>query len=74
MAFIFKTPLEKNMVIDTEPKFIFAEGVVGIENTFVVRVQVESVAGIEIKSITFQWYYKPTDNGPPKLGGPVCLS
>jgi hypothetical protein len=33
MAFIFKTPLEKNMVIDTEPKFIFAEGVVGIENT-----------------------------------------
>jgi len=32
----FKTPLEKNMVIAIEPKFIFPEGVVGIENTFVV--------------------------------------
>lgn len=32
----FKTPLEKNMVIALEPKFIFPEGVVGIENTFVV--------------------------------------
>jgi Xaa-Pro dipeptidase len=31
-----KTPLEKNMVIAIEPKFIFPEGVVGIENTFVV--------------------------------------
>ncbi len=32
----FKTPLEKNMVIAIEPKFIFQEGAVGIENTFVV--------------------------------------
>lgn len=32
----FKTPLEKGMVIAVEPKFIFPEGVVGIENTFVV--------------------------------------
>ncbi len=32
----FKTPLEKNMVIAIEPKFIFPEGVVGTENTFVV--------------------------------------
>jgi len=32
----FKTPLEKNMVIALEPKFIFPEGAVGIENTFVV--------------------------------------
>jgi len=32
----FKTPLEKNMVIAIEPKFIFPEGAVGIENTFVV--------------------------------------
>lgn len=31
-----KTPLEKNMVIALEPKFIFPEGAVGIENTFVV--------------------------------------
>jgi Xaa-Pro dipeptidase len=32
----FRTPLEKNMVIAIEPKFVFPEGVVGIENTFVV--------------------------------------
>ena len=32
----FKTPLEKGMVIALEPKFIFSEGAVGIENTFVV--------------------------------------
>ncbi|SHJ16039.1 M24 family metallopeptidase [Desulfosporosinus lacus] len=32
----FKTPLEKNMVIAIEPKFIFPEGAVGIENTFLV--------------------------------------
>ena len=32
----FKTPLEKGMIIAVEPKFIFPEGTVGIENTFVV--------------------------------------
>ncbi len=32
----FKTPLEKGMIIAVEPKFIFPEGAVGIENTFVV--------------------------------------
>jgi len=32
----FKTPLKKDMVIALEPKFIFPEGAVGIENTFVV--------------------------------------
>ena len=32
----FKTPLEKDMVIAIEPKFVFLEGAVGIENTFVV--------------------------------------
>ncbi|KAF1086784.1 Xaa-Pro dipeptidase [Sporotomaculum syntrophicum] len=32
----FKTPLEKDMVIALEPKFIFPEGVVGVENTCVV--------------------------------------
>jgi len=32
----FKTPLEPGMVIALEPKFIFPEGVVGIENTCVV--------------------------------------
>jgi Xaa-Pro aminopeptidase len=32
----FKTPLEKGMVIAVEPKFVFPEGAVGIENTFVV--------------------------------------
>ncbi len=32
----FKTPLKKGMVIAVEPKFIFPEGAVGIENTFVV--------------------------------------
>jgi len=32
----FKTPLEQGMVIALEPKFIFPEGVVGVENTCVV--------------------------------------
>ena len=32
----FKIPLEKGMVIAIEPKFIFPEGVVGLENTYVV--------------------------------------
>jgi len=32
----FKTPLEKGMIIAVEPKFIFPEGAVGIENTYVV--------------------------------------
>ncbi len=32
----FKIPLEKGMVIAIEPKFVFPEGVVGIENTYVV--------------------------------------
>lgn len=32
----FKMPLEEGMVIALEPKFIFPEGAVGIENTFVV--------------------------------------
>lgn len=36
MARGFKIPLEKGMVIALEPKFVFPEGVVGIENTFVV--------------------------------------
>ncbi|HBV88739.1 MAG TPA: aminopeptidase P family protein [Desulfosporosinus sp.] len=36
LALGFKTTLEKNMVIAIEPKFIFPEGAVGIENTFVV--------------------------------------
>lgn len=33
----FKIPLEKGMVLALEPKFVFPEGAVGIENTFVVR-------------------------------------
>ncbi|MFZ5642610.1 MAG: M24 family metallopeptidase [Bacillota bacterium] len=32
----FKTPLEAGMVIALEPKFVFPDGAVGIENTFVV--------------------------------------
>ncbi|MFZ5648620.1 MAG: M24 family metallopeptidase [Bacillota bacterium] len=32
----FKTPLESGMVLALEPKFVFPEGAVGIENTFVV--------------------------------------
>lgn len=32
----FKTPLETGMTLALEPKFIFPEGAVGIENTFVV--------------------------------------
>ncbi|HBX23370.1 MAG TPA: aminopeptidase P family protein [Desulfotomaculum sp.] len=33
----FKIPLEEGMVLALEPKFVFPEGAVGIENTFVVR-------------------------------------
>lgn len=32
----FKTPLEAGMVLALEPKFVFPDGAVGIENTFVV--------------------------------------
>ncbi|MDD3653865.1 MAG: Xaa-Pro peptidase family protein [Desulfotomaculaceae bacterium] len=32
----FKTPLAEGMVIAIEPKFVFPDGAVGIENTFVV--------------------------------------
>ncbi|MFZ5633954.1 MAG: M24 family metallopeptidase [Bacillota bacterium] len=32
----FDKPLEKNMVFALEPKFVFPEGAVGIENTFLV--------------------------------------
>jgi Xaa-Pro aminopeptidase len=32
----FKTPLERGMVFAMEPKFVFPDGAVGIENTFVV--------------------------------------
>ncbi|MFZ5652063.1 MAG: M24 family metallopeptidase [Bacillota bacterium] len=32
----FKTPLERGMVLALEPKFVFPDGAVGIENTFVV--------------------------------------
>jgi len=33
----FKTPLEEGMTFALEPKFVFPDGEVGIENTFVVR-------------------------------------
>jgi len=33
----FKIPLEEGMVLALEPKFVFPEGAVGIEDTFVVR-------------------------------------
>ncbi|MCL6610588.1 MAG: Xaa-Pro peptidase family protein [Peptococcaceae bacterium] len=33
----FKVPLEEGMVFALEPKFVFPDGEVGIENTFVVR-------------------------------------
>ncbi|AGL00922.1 M24 family metallopeptidase [Desulfoscipio gibsoniae] len=33
----FNIPLEEGMVMAIEPKFVFPEGAVGIENTFVVR-------------------------------------
>lgn len=36
MARGFDKLLEKNMVFALEPKFVFPEGAVGIENTFVV--------------------------------------
>jgi Xaa-Pro aminopeptidase len=32
----FKTPLEEGMVFALEPKFVFPDGEVGIENTFLV--------------------------------------